>query len=124
MDDTDQTIAFASDEATVPGTLYSLRPEMSFSRSSTGVYKGKLADIDDFSKFSCVYEAEQTAFHFKEINGMWIFGGQQGELAISTDKGLTWRKFKITGDNLEIRYPKGVDNLGRYYLDQVIIYRK
>jgi len=124
MDDADQTIAFASDEATVSGAQYSIRPNKSITRSSTGVYKGKLTDIDDFSKFACIYEAEQVAFHFKEINGMWIFGGQQGELAISTDKGATWRKFKITGDHLEIRYPKGIDHLGRYYLDQVIIYRK
>jgi len=126
LDDADQTIVFASDEATIPGAIYGVagRPSLALSRSSIGVYKGKLADIDDFSKFSCIYEATQTAFHFKEINGMWIFGGQQGELAISIDKGITWRRFQIKGTELEIRYPKGVDNLGRYYLDQVIIYRK
>jgi len=126
LDDADQTIVFASDEATIPGTVYAVvgRPGMALSRSSIGIYKGKLADIDDFSKFSCIYESTQTAFHFKEINGMWIFGGQQGELAISVDKGVTWRKFQINGTQQEIRYPKGVDNLGRYFLDQVIIYRK
>lgn len=129
FDDDDQTILFASDEATVPNDTYTVegRNDLNISRSSIGVYKGKLVDIDDFSKFTCVYEAKQVAYHFKEINDMLIFAGQQGELAISLDKGATWRKFSIYGTNstsLAPQYPKGIDDKGRYVLDQLIIYRK
>jgi len=127
MDDADHTIVYASDEASLyGGELHSVpgRTNLSFSRSSTGIFKGKLADIDDFSKFTCIYEAEQTAVHFKEKNGMWIFGGQQAELVISLDKGSTWKKYTFIGTRIDVLYPKGVDNLGRYFLDQVIIYRK
>jgi len=127
LDDADHTIVYASDEASLTGgALHSVpgRTNLSFSRSSTGIFKGKLADIDDFSKFTCIYEAEQTAVHFKEKNGMWIFGGQQAELVISLDKGSTWKKYSFTGTRMDVLYPKGVDNLGRYFLDQVIIYRK
>lgn len=129
FDDEEQTIMFASDEATVPNKVYTIegRTDLSISRSSTGIYKGKLSDIDDFSKFTCIYEAKQVAYHFKEINDMLIFAGQQGELAISVDKGQTWRKFSVFGSNtfnLAAQYPKGVDDKGRYILDQLIIYRK
>lgn len=125
LDDADQTIVFGSDEAIIPGATYKIdgRTEQ-ITRSSTGVYRGKLADIDDFSKFTCIYEARQPAYHFKEINGMWIFVGQQGELAISVDNGQTWRTFFTVGTMLAQQYPKGIDELGRYVLDQLIIYRK
>jgi hypothetical protein len=125
IDDSDQTIVFGSDEALINGQAYSIDGRTTnITRSSTGVYKGKLADIDDFSKFTCIYEAKQVAYFFKEINGMWIFAGQQGELAISVDKGLTWRTFNISGTTLAQQYPKGTDDAGRYVLDQLIIYRK
>ena len=125
IDDADQTVIFASDEASLNGSLYGIdgRTE-GISRSSTGVYKGKLKDIDDFTKFTSIYEARQPAYHFKDINGMWIFAGQQGELAISVDKGQTWRTFFITGTTLAQQFPKGIDDEGRYFLDQLIIYRK
>ncbi|MFZ4798009.1 MAG: hypothetical protein ACOYMA_10970 [Bacteroidia bacterium] len=126
LNNADQTIIFASDEALISNSSHSIEGRSTLvSRSSTGVYKGSLADIDDFSKFTCIYEAEQVAYFFKEINDMWIFCGQQGELAISIDKGISWRKFMIYNkDNLAMQFPKGTDNLGRFFLDQVIIYRK
>lgn len=125
MDDSDQTVVFGSDEATINGQAYNIDGRTTtITRSSTGVYKGRLADIDDFSKFTCIYEAKQVAYFFKEINDMWIFAGQQGELAISVDKGLTWRTFNISGTTLAQQYPKGTDEVGRYFLDQLIIYRK
>jgi hypothetical protein len=127
LDDVDQTIIYASDEAGIVGAKHGIegRPSLNLTRSSIGVFKGKLADIDDFSKFECIYEAQQPAYHFKDINGMWIFAGQQGEIAISVDKGISWRKFSAANiANLAQQYPKGIDNMGRYFLDQVIIYRK
>lgn len=58
---------------------------------------------------------------------MWIFAGQQGELAILNDKGVSWRKFTIPFIDINKtnqKFYKGIDELGRIYLDQLIIYRK
>jgi len=128
IDDTDQSIVFGSDTSIAPDSSYTIEGRtLNISRASNGIYKGKLNDIDNLSKFSCIYESPQSAFFFKDINGIWIYAGQQGELAISIDKGITWRKFSIPYidvNKTDQRYLKGVDELGRIYLDQLIIYRK
>lgn len=128
IDDTDQSVIFASDTSIAPDSIYTIEGRsMQISRASNGVYQGKLYDIDNFTKFKCIYESSQPAFFFKEINGIWIFSGQQQELAISIDKGTSWRKFTIPLIDInktDQRYFKGVDELGRIYLDELIIYRK
>jgi hypothetical protein len=123
MDDVDQTIVYAADKESKQENIQNIIGKTS--NSNYGVYKGKLADIDDSSKFNCIYSAEQEPYHFKDVNGLWIYAGQQGELAISVDKGNTWRKFSVNASTeLTHLYSKGTDILQRYYLDKVIIYRK
>ena len=66
-----------------------------FARGSQGVYKGKLEDFDDQSKFTNILESKEVAFFFKEILGVMIYAGQRGHLAISFDSGVTWVECKI-----------------------------
>ncbi len=122
-DDADQTIILGSDEANLSTNPISVegRNDLSFSRSSTGVYKGKLADIDDFSKFACIYESTQVCYFFKEYNGMLIYAGQQGEVAVSVDMGKSWRRFFVGNPQI---YSKGVDHIGRFIIDSLILYKK
>jgi hypothetical protein len=92
LDDTDNTFIAAIDNEYTTRSNLSLptgRTDI-ISRSSTGIYSGKLSDIDDMTKFTPIYEAKQVAYFFKEIAGVWMFIGQRGEFAISFDKGVTW----------------------------------
>lgn len=92
LDDPDSTMIVAMDDETAPRdpvTMPEGRTE-TFTRSSTGVFKGKLADIDDLDKFVPIYEATEVSYFFKEKAGTYIWIGQRGEFALSLDKGETW----------------------------------
>ena len=56
---------------------------------------GPLSDIDDFTKYDCIYETPEPAYYFKEHFGAWMFLGQHGEFAISFDQGKTWQNEKL-----------------------------
>ncbi len=91
-DDQESTMVFAVDNELTPRRNVIMPPGRteSFSRNSTGIYKGRLQDIDDMDLFDCIYEAKQVAYFFKEIKGVYIYCGQQGEFAISFDQGESW----------------------------------
>lgn len=93
IDDADGTVIFAADHATLPRSNVAVdgRTDLTFARNSLGVFKGKLANIDDFSSFECIMETREPAYFFKNINGYWIFGGQRGGICVSNDGGLTWQ---------------------------------
>lgn len=70
-----------------------------FKKSSQGVWKGKLTDIDNQTLYECIFESQEVAYFFKEINGVMIYIGQQGHVGISTDEGNTWIQCHLnTGD--------------------------
>lgn len=116
---TDPTLIFASDnETTTRNNLTIPDRTLSIVRSSTGVYSGKLSEIDDFSKFNCIYETNQVCYFFKEILDTYIFIGQLGELALSFDKGITWQRINI-GDRYENF--SGIDSLGRILINRLLI---
>ncbi len=97
LDDDDSSIVIGVDHGFIKRANVQL-PEgrtIQFSRSSFGVYKGKMVDVDDFTQFKCLYEAEQPAYHFQDYNGVWVFIGQRGEVALSFDKGQTWYKEQL-----------------------------
>jgi len=99
LDDKDSTLIFASDHDTLERSEISV-PDgrtLKISRSSTGVFSGKLSDIDDRNKFEVLYEAQEPSFFFKAINNRLIFGGQRGELAVSCDNGATWETCHLNG---------------------------
>ncbi len=122
LDDDANTLIFALDDATITRSeliMPSGRTD-AITRSSTGIYTGKLSDIDDFTKFTPICETQQVAYYFGEKCGCWIFVGQRGEFAISFDNGVTWDKenlYKVA------RYFNGEN--GKYIvMDQFVIVLK
>lgn len=70
-----------------------------FKRSSNGVWKGKLTDVDSQAAFECVFQSDEVCYFFKEVRGTMIYIGQQGHVGISSDGGNTWSECHInTGD--------------------------
>lgn len=119
LDDANQTYVFASDAADITRdaiTVPSGRTAV-IRRSSTGVYRGRLADIDDFDLFTCIYEAKEPAYFFGEFAGVWIFAGQRSELAISFDKGSTWLVENVAST---LQHYQG-DSYNRIVVDDTVI---
>jgi hypothetical protein len=111
LDDADNTVIAASDTSGIPRpnlTLPSGRTN-TITRNSSGVYKGKLTDIDDFTKFNVLFEAKEPAYFFKEKGNVLIFCGQRGEFAISFDKGTTWETAQLP-DRDPLQYFKSESN--------------
>jgi len=91
-DDKDPTIIYASDHDLLMRDEVKM-PEgrtQTFERSSTGIFKGTLNNIDDISTFKVIYEAKEPAFFFKKLGNALVFSGQRGEFAVSFDGGDTW----------------------------------
>lgn len=107
MDNLEQTVIYASDDAMIERDPLQT-PEgnpTTESFNSTGIYRGKLSDVDDINKFEVIYPAKQVAYLFQEYAGMWLFCGQQGEFAISIDMGDTWDTYSVGA--LPIEHPGG-----------------
>lgn len=60
-----------------------------------GIYKGKLADIDDFRNFELLAEVKEPSFFFKELDGNYVYCGQRGEIAIGFDRGRYWQRGRL-----------------------------
>ena len=103
LDDKEQTLIYASDHDTLERTEIEVPDGRSISikRNSTGVFKGKLSDIDDRNKFEVIYEAKEPSFLFKRIANCLVFAGQRGELAISDDNGVSWHTSTIDTDTFD-----------------------
>ena len=113
-DDDDNSLLYASDHDVLADKA-SFAPvadrDVKVSRNATGVYLGKLADIDDYNKFKIVLEATEPAYLLQEIDGATVFSGQGGELAVSFDKGINWDRSRIDG---ALNHPKGSTH--QYYI--------
>ena len=94
-DDKDQTFLFASDEAhlrrqvTIAGRTKGLP-----TRSSAGIYKGKLHDIDDLSLAECVYEVEEASLGLVKTQGIFTMLGMSQNTYFSKD-GNEWIKLPL-----------------------------
>lgn len=96
-------------------------PGFFFSRNSTGVYSGALTDLDDRNKFTCVFEAEEPCFYFQNLDGMFVFIGQRGEIGISKDPQLKdWTKDRVK--NANFHYMGAFHQF--YFFDDIAILRK
>lgn len=81
-------LIFASDHDTLD--MNTPNSESIFTRNSTGIFAGKLSEIEDRTKFKCIYDAKEPCFYFQKINGKIVFCGQRGEFSLSLDNGKTW----------------------------------
>lgn len=90
----DERILFASDHATLnrPAQIIG---SSEVRRSSTGIFVGDVANVDDFSKYKCVYDSAEVGYFFRKIDGVLIYGGQLGEIAVSFDNGITWNTYHL-----------------------------
>lgn len=124
MDNFDQTVIFASDDATIERDPLQLpvTRESENSFNSTGIYRGKLSDVDNINDFEVIYPAKQVAYLFQENASLWVFCGQQGELAISADSGSTWDTYYIGVTPLE--HPGWRSNDGIVVYDGWLFYKK
>lgn len=123
LDDTDNTIVFASDISNLTRPNIAVPDGRTFEvmRSSTGIFKGKLVDVDDFEKFMPIFEAKEVAYFFKEIQGTtWIYCGQRGELAISFNKGVTWSAVDL---DAVAQYYYGENNQCIVISDFIIVFK-
>ena len=96
LDDSESTMIVAMDDEFVhraPVAMPDGRTE-TFERNSTGIFRGKLADIDELSRFQPVFETNQVSYFFKKKGGAYIWIGQYGAFAISFD-GITWMEEDI-----------------------------
>lgn len=119
-DDEFNTIIYASDHDMSRRKKISLNGE-EISRNSTGVFSGKLEDIDDRDKYNCIFEASEPCFYFQEVDDMYIFCGQRGTLALTHDC-LCGNWIKDMVDKPIIHYLGNVDQF--YVFNDVVIQKK
>lgn len=96
-DDADQTITFASDDGKITRSAVSIPARTNlFSRNSSGVFSGKLADIDDMSKAVCILEMTEASLGIISAQGLYAVLGMSRYLYLSTDKNR-WVRLPIVG---------------------------
>lgn len=95
-DATNPTCFFASDESDIPRGVVQIPGRTNlFGRNSSGVYKGKLADIDDMSKWECILPCDEMVLGLKQYGRYIIAFGMAGGFWVSDDNGKTWDSFKF-----------------------------
>lgn len=97
LDDKENTFVAAVDESMLsrPNVVAPEGRTIAFSRSSTGVFAGRLSEIDNLHEYEVLFDAKEPAYYFKEHFGAWIFIGQRGECGISFDAGKTWMREQL-----------------------------
>ena len=78
-------LIYASDHDTLERNAVNDSSFSGISRSSIGVFVGKLDAIDNRNHFECVYDAIEPCYYFQKLDDMLVFTGQRGELAICFD---------------------------------------
>lgn len=121
-DDYKQTVFYASDHDDlndIPKLSFPGRT-VKFSRNNTGVYVGSITDIDNRDSYQCLLNASEPCFYFQELDSAMFFCGQRGEFCISFDKGIQWKK-----ERLSIPIIHYYGNTGQYYyFDACVFVRK
>lgn len=119
QDDLDQTLLFASDEATIakraiaiPGRSAAALP----TRNTAGLFRIKVADIDDMQKAECVLEMEEASLGLVHTQGIYLVVGMSRKTYLSAD-GRQWASFPLV-----VQYV-GETNGAIYLLSGSTIYR-
>lgn len=112
-DHADPTVIYASDESfyttgkrdvSIPGRTVAIK------NVPTGIFAGKLSDIDDQSKFDCICETRGTMLSLFEWFGHFIADGHFESICISKD-GRNWHIDMNTSKNRI----NGADSDGNLY---------
>lgn len=113
------TVLFASDHDVLEKESVSpiFGRELSFIRGATGIYQGKLSQIDQINSFEPVFEAKEPAYFFRDLGRAIVFSGQRGELAFSFDGGETWKSTRIPS---ALNHPKGGNAYFTVYSDYLL----
>ena len=120
-DDFNSKVIFASDHDNLKRNKMNSTFLKNISRGSVGIFVGNLDDIDDRNKFECVCDVNEPCYYFQQLQDMFVFAGQRGELAICTDSNFEkWKQEKL---NRFIMYYMG--NYHNYHIfNDYIILRK
>lgn len=102
IDSNDPMLIFASDHDLLDRGQNLLENGVKITRNSTGIYSGKLSDIDDFKKFQVIYEAKEPAYFFKKLDNRYVFSGQRGEIAISNEDKTYWETSTLDGPMIHL----------------------
>ena len=104
LDDADQTLIFASDEptlnrgqVTIPG-----RTTLIPSRNSAGIYRTKLADVDDLSKMVGICDMAEASLGIINAQGVTVVLGMSRYLYVTADM-TNWLKLPVV-KNLAVKY--------------------
>ena len=94
LNDEDNNVVCGIDDSMIPlsDVVLPTGRTATFQRGSQGVWKGKLTDIDDLTKFKNILPTPDVAYGFKVLNGVYIYVGQTHEIAVSFDGGSTWNR--------------------------------
>lgn len=85
------TVYLGSDEVNITRPQLKIEGRTDLpSRSSAGIFKGKLSDMDDMSKFASVLDVGDVNIYCINFNGVLVAGFQMGHCAVSLDNGDTW----------------------------------
>lgn len=97
-----------------------------FKHNCTGVWKAKLADIDDVSKADMLYNCSETCFGFQQIGTAMVFCGQYGNLAISYDNGKSWMATQMPQENKgqSLAHFSGMTFDRKFSIDNVLVQLK
>lgn len=94
----DGTVIVGSDNSDSDVSSVTLPDGTTIQRNSIGIFKGSVADMDDYASYECIYEPDEPAYFFKEIDGVMIFCGQRQTIAVSFDRGESWQSFRLPVD--------------------------
>lgn len=110
MSDIDNTLLFMSDDLYGAGVTVPIEGRNDgFKRTTHGIYKISISDIDDLSKADCVAEIKEAGFGIVEHRGRLFACTSCGEAIFSTDFGKTW--------NYETISRSFANSSGIYYTD-------
>ncbi len=96
-DDADQSLIFASDEATITQRTVSIPgrdPAALPYRSTAGVFRIPVADIDDMNSALCLLEMEESSLGIIATQGIYYVVGMSRKTYLSRDL-LQWESFPL-----------------------------
>lgn len=118
-DKKDPTVIYCSDEsfyttgkrdASIPGRSIKIK------NVPTGIFRGKLSDIDNQSEFECVCETRSTVLSLFEWNGHFVADGHFEGICISKD-GKNWN----IDTNMHDNSINGADSDGNIYFGNCVV---